>query len=173
MATRVIGPALLETGETEAAWAVGSTQFLLSGLIGGIAVAALSTGWQLLLPPSPDAAGIWFIHRLITAPGWSIVFFWPTLVLIGPALEELLFRGVLLGALSQKTGKAIATMIVTLLFVATHFQVFVSYVPALVPLTLVGVILAVLRFRAHAVGPAIVLHATYNTIVGLVAVLIT
>ena len=173
MANRVIGPALLETGETEAAWVLGPKGYLLLGLVGGIACAALSLGWQSLIPPGPDAAGVLFIHRLITTPGWTVVFFWPVLVVIGPALEELLFRGILLGALSQKTGTAIATTIVTLLFVATHFQVLVSYLPAVAPLAFLGIVLALLRFRARAVGPAIVLHATYNAILGIVALLTT
>jgi len=101
------------------------------------------------------------------------VFFWPVLVVIAPVLEELLFRGILLGALSQKTGAAIATTIVTLLFVATHFQVLISYLPAVAPIAFVGVVLALFRFRTRAVGPAIVLHSTYNAVLGIAAVMTT
>jgi len=63
MATRVIGPALLETGETETAWVLGSKGFLLLGLVGGLACVALSLGWQFLIPPEARCRG-----RFIYAP---------------------------------------------------------------------------------------------------------
>lgn len=171
MATRVIGQALFDTEETEAGWVFGSPRFHLAGLGAGAIVAILSIGWQFLLPPNPDAAGAWFLQRLITTPGWTALFWWPTMIVVGPVLEELLFRGVLLGALTRKTGMVIATSIVTALFVATHFQALASYPWAIVPISFVGVVTALLRLKARAVGPAITLHATYNTVIGLTAVL--
>jgi membrane protease YdiL (CAAX protease family) len=110
-------------------------------------------GWEP--PPSavsdltdvfgPDAIGL----------GLAIVM----VVLVGPFVEELVFRGMVLPFASSRWGVAAGTAASAILFAASHFSLW-----RLVPLALLGVALAWLRTSSHSLLPSIAAHAIYNAV---------
>lgn len=99
---------------------------------------------------------------------------WASLVLVQPAIEELVFRGVLQGQLLRLTEArrlgplTLANLVVTTGFVATHLLVqppgwaLAVAVPSLV--------FGHLRERYDSVWPAVAMHALYNAGFGVAAV---
>jgi uncharacterized protein len=82
---------------------------------------------------------------------------------IAPAVEELLFRGLLYGYLRSRRGRAFALLISSAVFAALHL------IPALMPsLFLFGLVLAVVYERYGSLYPCVVLHALNNAIIFVV-----
>jgi membrane protease YdiL (CAAX protease family) len=86
-------------------------------------------------------------------------------VICAPAVEEILFRGVLLTALQRAWGTLCAGVVVSLIFVALHAGEAAGYPPALLAIGGVGVLTLVLRLRTGTIGPAISAHAGYNIVI--------
>lgn len=84
-------------------------------------------------------------------------------VVLAPLFEELLFRGLLLKALSQRFNFYLAAGVTALVFALIH-----GSWPAFVSLFLVGWIYAWLTHRSGSVLPAILGHTTHNLITYLV-----
>ena len=93
-------------------------------------------------------------------------------VLCAPAIEEILFRGVLLTALQRAWGTLCAGAVVSLIFVALHAGEAAGYPPALLAIGGVGVMTLTLRLRTGKVGPAISAHAGYNLVIVVNALMI-
>jgi len=81
---------------------------------------------------------------------------------IGPWVEELLFRGVLLSALLQRLRAAGAVIVSSLLFALVHLPDLDFRWYALPALTLLAVALAWLRLRSGSLWPAIIAHGVNN-----------
>jgi len=94
------------------------------------------------------------------APGDGAMILLTVLVVAGaPFIEELFFRGVLLGAL-RRFGAAIAVLVSAVAFSLVHFGQLLA-MPAFV---LLGVVLGALAVWRDRLGAAIVTHATFNAI---------
>src|SRR5690606_15675355 len=86
---------------------------------------------------------------------------------IGPLVEEIIFRRVLLGWLEARTGIVLAVLAQAVLFAALHV------IPQAMVLTFfLGLATAVLARRHRSLWPALALHATNNA-VALLAVATT
>jgi membrane protease YdiL (CAAX protease family) len=83
---------------------------------------------------------------------------------VAPAVEEFVFRGVLYAGFSRSWGPVSAGVLVTVLFTATHALSALTYWPAVIAITSVGVGALVLRVRTASLLPAVLLHATYNSL---------
>ena len=90
---------------------------------------------------------------------------------ITPAVcEEFYFRGYLLGALQQTTRPAAAIVISALLFGAFHvIATSALSTERFLPSTFMGLILGWVCYRAQSVLPGILLHATHNGLLLMVA----
>jgi membrane protease YdiL (CAAX protease family) len=88
---------------------------------------------------------------------------WMALVAVGaaPVAEEYLFRGLLFRALDREWGGWHALIGSALFFGVYHPML------AWVPVTLVGVILAILFKSSGRLWPCVLLHASYNAVVTL------
>lgn len=86
---------------------------------------------------------------------------------VAPLVEELTYRGLGVAAVRDTFGVAAAVVVTSLAFGLAH-----GLVVALPILTLFGVILAIVRLRTESLYPAIVLHALFNgvALVGAVVV---
>jgi membrane protease YdiL (CAAX protease family) len=95
------------------------------------------------------------------APGFRIAL---TLAVasIGPLVEELLFRGVLLSALLRRLRTAWAVLASAVLFALVHLPELHWLWYALPNLALLGVALAWLRLRSGSLWPAVIAHACNN-----------
>jgi sodium transport system permease protein len=78
-------------------------------------------------------------------------------VLLAPVCEELAFRGFILTGLRQRFHPWTAILLSSLLFAASHLNVF-----QLVPTFILGVILGVVATRSRSVLPGMLLHLLYN-----------
>lgn len=94
------------------------------------------------------------------APSGASLVVLTTLVVAGaPLVEELFFRGVLLGAL-RRFGVAVAILVSSVAFALVHFGQLLA-MPAFVVL---GVVLGIFAVARKRLGAAIVTHATFNAI---------
>ena len=97
-------------------------------------------------------------------------------VVLAPATEELLFRGVLLKALERK-GERFALFMSAAVFSAAHIlgldldRLWQSAVVVLPPLFLLGLVLARVTQRTGRLGPAIMLHSGWNLLAAFVLLL--
>lgn len=81
---------------------------------------------------------------------------------IGPMVEELLFRGVLLSAIARYTGNGAAIVLSALLFACVHLPDLSFLWYALPNLALLGMILGWLRVQSGSIWPAVVAHGMNN-----------
>ena len=86
---------------------------------------------------------------------------WGTVILvfcIQPAvIEELAFRGVILGSLRRVLGRRDAVIVSALMFMVLHLSVL-----SFPHLLLIGLVLGYLRIRSGSLYPCMVLHFTHN-----------
>lgn len=81
---------------------------------------------------------------------------------LGPLVEELLFRGVLLSAVARYTGNGAAIVLSSLLFACVHLPDLSFLWYALPNLALLGLILGWLRVQSGSIWPAVVAHGMNN-----------
>ncbi len=89
---------------------------------------------------------------------WVVLYLW---IAVAPAImEELLFRGVMMGAYRGVMGPGLALMVTSLMFMGLHAM------PIVFPVLLVvGLVLGYLRLRSGSVYPCILLHFVHNAVV--------
>ena len=96
-----------------------------------------------------------------TPLGWRI----PLVLLVvslGPLVEELLFRGVLLSALLQRWGSAVATGLSSVVFALAHLPGLGWKLYAVPGLLLLALALAWLRLRSGSIWPSVIGHSANN-----------
>jgi len=81
------------------------------------------------------------------------------IVALGPAVEEMLFRGALTRPLRRRHPAAPVIATTAILFAVAHFQW-----QKFVPIGVFGAALGVLRHASGSLLPPVILHATYNAI---------
>jgi membrane protease YdiL (CAAX protease family) len=136
------------------AWLRPSVRHVAWGLAGGIALLAFNGAYGWLLDavgiPAPDVAAL--LRTLLPQPALVL---WAAGV--APLVEELYFRGRLLGALDARMGAPWAGVTVSVAFALIHG------IPAFIPAYLVfaGILLALRRHTGGLVAP-IVAHVVNN-----------
>ncbi|WP_213948436.1 CPBP family intramembrane glutamic endopeptidase [Luteibacter sp. dw_328] len=88
----------------------------------------------------------------------------PAVVLVGPLVEEVLFRGALLSVLRTRLGDGWAVAISAIVFGAVHLPDLAWLWYAVPNLILVGVFCAWLRVRSGSIWPGFVAHAANNAL---------
>jgi hypothetical protein len=83
-------------------------------------------------------------------------------VTVGPMIEELMFRGVLLSALLRRMSTATSIAVCAVLFGAVHLGGLDFQWYALPNLTLLAVALCWLRLKSGSLWPSILAHGVYN-----------
>lgn len=139
----------------------------LDALRGGVAWLAMSVAAAVLgalLAPFPSLRGS--NTDLLTEQPDRVTLVLVVLVAVGaaPFFEELLFRGLLLGALRSRLPAAPANAVQALAFGLVHVQpgLGLGNVGLVLTLTAVGAVLGVAALRARRLGPAMVGHALFN-----------
>jgi membrane protease YdiL (CAAX protease family) len=84
---------------------------------------------------------------------------WLSVAVVIPLVEEILFRGLLFGALQKHWGLRAAVWGSALVFVVVHLQIIVF-----LPLFFLGLILAWARLKTGSIGLPILLHGLNNAI---------
>ncbi len=106
--------------------------------------------------PSP------IVDALLAAPFWVQISWAVMFVVLFPAVEEILFRGVLFTGFSQSWGPGLAGVFTTLAFVAVHMPKVLEYWPALAAVISIGALALVLRIQTDSLAPGIAMHCAYN-----------
>lgn len=116
----------------------------------------------------------WFEEEDLSAPaedlladfnGILLVLMGVGVVLVAPVVEELFFRGLLLGAIRERWGSVVAVIGSSAFFGATHFQPL-----QFAGLTAAGLVFAAAVVKTGRLGSAIAVHVGFNatTFVALV-----
>jgi membrane protease YdiL (CAAX protease family) len=130
----------------------------------GIAIAvAYVAGIQLFWTPEPiQNPGP--MTRMGTAKGWP-QWTWALLGLaFSPWMEEFVFRGQLLAALSAAWGRWAGAIVSTLLFLSLHLSELVGFPPGAFGITAMALAALAVRQWSGSVWPAIALHFGYNAL---------
>jgi membrane protease YdiL (CAAX protease family) len=135
--------------------------FLLLAVVIGLA-APLIGGWltQWLAQGHPVTQDIRQLGES-TPLGWRIPLVL-VVVCLGPLVEELLFRGVLLSALLQRWSSTAAIGLSSLAFALAHLPGLSWQLFALPDLLLLALALAWLRLRSGSIWPSVVAHGANN-----------
>jgi membrane protease YdiL (CAAX protease family) len=94
---------------------------------------------------------------LSTSDLWALASFAFTAVVLAPLFEETLFRGVLLPVVGRQLGPPAAVVISALIFAIAHLSL-----AELVPLSVLGVGLGLLRWQTGRLAACVCLHALWN-----------
>jgi membrane protease YdiL (CAAX protease family) len=142
-----------------ARYIVGYYLILLSLLVALAIVAAIIIGFDVPATPNNESGGT----GILTLMG----NFWLTFILVvilAPIIEEIVFRGILFSAIKKRYGLTIGVIGSSLVFTLVHFDPvqMISVLP-------LGVYLALMYHRTGSIYPGIILHATWNLLVLLIA----
>ena len=114
-----------------------------------------------LFPPPPDQTNLF--TDIFRRGGPALATLLVTAVLLAPALEETLFRGLLLPALRLRWSFWPAALIVTVIFTGLHLGQTGPYWPALAGIFACGLALAWLLERSGSLWPSIAFHMGFNS----------
>lgn len=136
------------------------------------AVRQALSGW-LMITPVVMLAG-WLLVNVFGDPGGSnpllelvlnsrdslaLILLSLTAVLLAPLFEEVIFRGVLLPVLARRVGFSAGALLNGLLFAIAHISI-----GELIPLTVLGTGLALVRLRSGRLLPCVLMHAIWNAV---------
>lgn len=127
----------------------------------------------ILVPASPPEQGqVWGpIATAASLGGWPRHIWMVLALVVAPAIEEFIFRGVLLGGLSNALGIRTAAIIVSVIFVVLHVTETLGYWPAWVGISLLACAAVLFRIKTGSLLPAIATHAGYNLVLVFVVYL--
>lgn len=159
-ACAVVGPAALLVAKrrgSEGWWISiewnGSVRSICWSVLAG---ALLGIGYRTALRITFGSAGSFDEHPLTL----SLALYCASAVVLGPALEEMYFRGILFLAIAKRVGTLTALVIVTIAFASMHPGHRFNVAP-------VAIALGVARFKTKSVASCFALHASYNLFLAL------
>ena len=155
---------LKDTSPNGAAWVAGPWLAIAEGLVIGLIVSVCFSALNRALRYHVVYSDLGPLDRMALTPGLPQIIWVVAGVLLAPAAEELLFRGVLYGGYRKSFGSIWAVVLTTLLFLLLHLPQLIHFPPAIAGLT--GLALAALwcRLRSKAIGSAIAVHIGYNAL---------
>lgn len=115
-------------------------------------------GWMFASNAVTGWRGPWDFAPWQAAPLLASALRILAVCLLGPIVEELIFRGVLFGKL-QRFGPTVAILVTAVGWTALHY----FYAPMVLAVILVdGLLLGLARWKTGSVIPPIMMHALYN-----------
>jgi hypothetical protein len=146
----------------------GTRRASLLALAGGVSLAALYVALALLVAPhTPMQRG--FIARIAESSLTGRLSWVVTAVFMAGPAEEVLFRGVLLGAFRTVARASVAGLASGFVFWLLHLPEIAGFWPAAVCIALLAALTTTVRLRGRAVGPAIAAHVGYNGVLAMIA----
>ncbi len=154
------------------AWRPSSWRELGQGFAVGLAIVLLSSllvqaerTW-IRLPVHPNNPFVYDPHAS-AAPGLGIAALVLAVVVLAPLAEEALFRGLLFGGLAARWGTWPAAILSAAIFGAAHLNLSLW-----LPLSVAGLLLALVYARTRSLWSSTVAHATLNGLSVLLALLV-
>lgn len=132
---------------------------ILLGLLILAAIIASSLGAQAPTTPNNESGGTGMLKVM---GGFWLTF--ALSVIVAPIIEEIVFRGVLFSAIKKRYGLIAGIILSSLIFTLVHIDPIqmISVLP-------LGIYLAIMYQRTGSIYPGMILHATWNLIVLLIA----
>lgn len=153
----VFGDALgLRVSDAERSTVLGSVGLVAGALVATRVLATLYGVLTRELGTTPDISAV---TRTFGTTTLGLALAALMLVVVGPFVEECVFRGALLRGLEARIGAWPAIIVQSLLFAAFHRSWWL-----LVPITILGLALGWLAHSRRSLWPAIALHAAYNAL---------
>lgn len=131
--------------------------FLAALILIGVVVALL-----YIFPPDTSRVQTLALSRMFSGPAYVVAALLGMFILLGPLLEEIVFRGIIFAGLATRAGPIWAGVITTLLFIAVHAPEKLSYPPGFFDVGLLATACVLLRLKAGSIKPGIMLHILYN-----------
>lgn len=131
-----------------------------------VLVAQVVTGIALVVFGIPVQSNVEDLSE--NRPGWAVIaVLLVSAVVVAPVVEELVFRGVILQALSSRAPTAVAILLQGLAFGLIHLgpELGTGAVGLVIVLSVIGVILGVSVILLGRIWPAILAHAIFNAVV--------
>lgn len=127
-------------------------------LVGAMVLGAISSAVMLELGMRPEAQQA--VQMLqATESGWRRAFYGLVAILVAPAAEEILFRGLVYPSIKQMGFPRLALWGTSLVFAATHANAM-----ALVPLTFVALMFTLLYEKTNNLLAPILAHSIFNAV---------
>jgi len=90
---------------------------------------------------------------------WLLIYSTLTVVLLGPIVEEVFFRGFAYNALKKKWGRSCAMILTSVVFAALHGNLI-----GFLPITLLGLLLVYMYEKTGSLIPSITIHILHNSL---------
>ncbi|MFQ5596912.1 MAG: lysostaphin resistance A-like protein [Nitrospiria bacterium] len=148
-----------------AACRAGRVKGLWSSLHLGIGISFFYLLLSIFIFPPPSGTETSPLVEMGLQPGLGRLIWIVLTLFLAPFIEEVLFRGILLGGLSRSFGPLWASALSTLLFVSLHIPEGFDYWPALMPIALMSWVATRQRMRWQATGAAVAVHFGYNGVI--------
>jgi membrane protease YdiL (CAAX protease family) len=143
----------------------GRPRQVVNGVLGGAALAVFVLPLMALVADRPEPPDL--ITQLAGSSNSALRAWMISAVLLAPPIEELMFRGVLLGALANTWNIRAAALISGTTFWLMHGPEFVHW-QAAVAIGLLTILATGLRVRSRSLGPSIAAHFGYNLVLATV-----
>lgn len=144
-------------------WRESSRNTILGCVVLGSAMAYLYTNVlmaRFFPPTSQDISTFSELFSIESVAGRATLFLFAAI--FAPALEEFMFRGILLSGLGNSWGTMAGVIGSTAFFSLGHLEQVGSYWPAFVGIIGVAFVACYLRLRYRSLFPGIAMHAAYN-----------
>ncbi len=164
---------LCDSNPTGAAWIRGSVKQLGLGFLLGVLVACFSLfviSWGF---PVKDSIQPGPLTQLALTPGIAQISWILLAILIAPPVEELLFRGIILGGFSRSFGLTWGAIWTTSLFLLVHIQEVMHHWPTMIGVSMMALAALFIRLKTQTIGPAVALHLGYNAVIVSLVVIVT
>ena len=137
-----------------------SPKLIFAAFFIGLLFTACILELMILIEPPPEfgSENEDLLSGTLLSRGVLILF----TALLGPLVEEFVFRAYIFDAVTQKFSFATTAIITSFLFMLPHMLSYYIYWPAGIILFCLGLLLAYFRRRHDSILPCIVLHSTYN-----------
>ena len=161
----IVRKSLKDNSPFGAAWAAGKPKVLLNSILLGVSAALIYfilsiISIQVFSFPPDQKGGL--LAQMALQSGVA-QFVWITFTLfIAPLVEELLFRGILLGGLNRSFGVWWGIALSNLLFIGLHYSEAIYFWPAFIGIALLSATATRQRLTHKAIGPAVAVHFGYN-----------
>ncbi len=159
---RRLGRASADASPQGVAWRAAPAAAYAQAVLLALALAGVVAGLFRLVPPDLHGLQDLPAARLFEGPPTSMALMLGVVLLLGPALEEIAFRGIGFAGVAARLGPRSATIITTLLFLAAHAPEKLHYTPGFIDVGLLALAACYLRLRHGSIRPGILLHVLYN-----------
>jgi|GEM_PF-1449455 len=139
-----------------------SRDLLLAAGVGAVLGVAIVMAGQIFQAKPTGTPNL--LIQAMERPGVGQWSFAVTAAALAPPLEEVLFRGALLGGLREAWGVSRAAVVTGLVFWLLHAPEWIHYWPAALGIGLLTAILTMLRLKSASLGPPIAAHCAYNLV---------